>query len=139
MGISARSDSEVVSEINVTPLVDVVLVLLVVFMVTAKLVMGQTLPMDLPKAATGGEEQVVLAIELAADGRLAVDGKPATVDQISARAEEALAKNPEVRVVIDADGRVPHADVVRVMDRVKGAGVSRIAFGVDDAEPKGAP
>jgi len=139
MGISARSESEVVSDINVTPLVDVVLVLLVVFMVTAKLVMGQSLPLDLPKAATGGEQQRVLAIELAADGRLAVDGKPATLDQLSARAEEALAKDPEVRVVIDADGRVPHADVVRVMDRVKGAGVARIAFGVDEDHAKGAP
>ncbi len=138
MGISTQSESDVVSDINVTPLVDVVLVLLVVFMVTAKLIAGQTLPMDLPKAASGSEQQLVLAVELAADGRIAVNGKPSSVDEVSALAEATLARNPDLRVVIDADGRVPHKDVVRVMDRVKGAGVSRIAFGVED-DKRGAP
>ena len=74
-GFTQNEDDGVISGINVTPLVDITLVLLIVFIVTAKIIVGQTLPMDLPKAATGGEQQVVLAIELAKTGEIAVNGQ----------------------------------------------------------------
>ncbi len=131
MAISTQSESDVVSEINVTPLVDVVLVLLVVFMVTAKLVVGQTLPMDLPKAASGSEQNVVLHVAMAADGRVLVNGTPATREEIGPRAEAAFQRDPELRAVIDADGRVAHEDVVRLMDTLGSVGIAKIAFGVE--------
>jgi biopolymer transport protein ExbD len=132
MASSASSgNDELVSDINVTPLVDITLVLLIVFIVTAKIIVGQTLPMDLPKAATGGEQQVVFAIELGKDGAIAVNGKKVeSEDVVSAMAKASLAEHPELRVVINADESVPHGRVVKVMDRTKQSGVTRIAFGV---------
>jgi biopolymer transport protein ExbD len=130
------SENEVISDINVTPLVDVVLVLLVVFLVTAKMIMGQTLPLDLPKAATGGEQQIVLSVELGADGRTVVNGRAVEGErEVGALAKDALAKDPELRAVVQADAKVYHGRVVRVLDAIKAAGVARIAFGV---EPEGA-
>ncbi|HEU4537641.1 MAG TPA: biopolymer transporter ExbD [Polyangiaceae bacterium] len=136
MAIKSSSGDDVIADINVTPLVDVVLVLLVVFLVTAKMMLGQTLPLDLPKAASGGEQQVVLAVELGADGRTAVNGRPVADErEVGALAKEALARDPEVRAVVQADAKVYHGRVVRVLDAIKVAGVARIAFGV---EPEGA-
>src|SRR5215212_9860777 len=106
MASSASSNADdLVSDINVTPLVDITLVLLIVFIVTAKIIVGQTLPMDLPKAQTGGEQQIVLA----KTGEIAVNGqKVANEDAVQAMAKDAFAKNPELRVVINADEAVPH-------------------------------
>jgi biopolymer transport protein ExbD len=136
MGVKSSSGDDVISDINVTPLVDVVLVLLVVFLVTAKMIMGQTLPLDLPKASTGGEQQVVLAVELGADGRTVVNGRAVADErEVGALARDAFAKDPELRAVVQADSKVYHGRVVRVLDAIKAAGVARIAFGV---EPEGA-
>jgi biopolymer transport protein ExbD len=132
MASSASSgNDDVVSDINVTPLVDITLVLLIVFIVTAKIIVGQTLPMDLPKAATGSEQQVVLAIELAQNGDIAVNGTKVDDEaQVRAIAKDTLAKHPDVRAVINADEHVAHGKVVKVMDHTKQAGITRIAFGV---------
>jgi len=128
---ATRGDDDVMSDINVTPLVDITLVLLIVFIVTAKIIVGQTLPMDLPKASTGGEQQVVLAIELAQNGELAVNGSRVdNAEAIEAMAKDVLSKHPDVRAVINADEHVEHGKVVAVMDRAKRAGITRIAFGV---------
>jgi biopolymer transport protein ExbD len=120
------------SGINVTPLVDIMLVLLVIFMVTAKLIVSQTMPMDLPKAATGGEQQVVFSVAANAQGELSVDSKPVANDlELLAKAKQARAANPELRAVIRADAALSHGRVVRVMDLLKQGGISKIAFGVD--------
>jgi biopolymer transport protein ExbD len=135
MASSATRDDDVVSDINVTPLVDITLVLLIVFIVTAKIIVGQTLPMDLPKAASGSEQQVVFAVELGKGGDVAVNGKKLDSDDgVQALARDALAKNPDVRAVINADESVAHGKVVRVMDATKQAGITRIAFGVSPAK-----
>jgi len=132
---ATRGDDDVVSDINVTPLVDITLVLLVVFIVTARIIVGQTLPMDLPRAATGAEQQVVLAIELGRSGEVAVNGKRVDGEAaIVPLARDALARSPDVRAVINADESVAHGKVVRVMDATKQAGITRIAFGVSPAE-----
>ncbi len=131
MASSAHSSDDVMADINVTPLVDITLVLLIVFIVTAKLIVGQTLPMDLPKAATGSEQQVVFSVEMASSGDIAVDGhKVDSEDAVSSLAKSAHDKNPELRAVIDADEKVSHGKVVKVMDRMKQAGITRIAFGI---------
>ena len=131
MATSATRDDDVMSDINVTPLVDITLVLLIVFIVTAKIIVGQTLPMDLPKASTGGEQQVVLAIELAQSGEIAVNGtRVGSDEEVEAMAKSVLSQHPDVRAVINADEHVEHGKVVAVMDRTKRAGITRIAFGV---------
>jgi len=129
-GIQEADDA--ITGINVTPLVDITLVLLIIFMVTTKIVLNQTVPLDLPKAATGTSDvQVVFSIILAADGRTMVDGKPvANDDGILPLARDAQAAHPELRAVIKADAAVTHGRVIHVLDLLKQAHVSKIAFGV---------
>src|SRR3954469_14545897 len=130
-GASQDSDDGGITGINVTPLVDITLVLLIIFMVTAKIIVSQSVPLDLPKAASGTEVQVVFSVVLAADGTTQVDSKPvANDDAILPLARGAHEKNPELRAVIKADSAVPHGRVIHVLDLLKQGGVARIAFGV---------
>jgi biopolymer transport protein ExbD len=128
----------VISAINVTPLVDITLVLLIVFMVTAKIIVSTSLPLDLPKAAKGETVQLVFGLEVHADGKLLVDGKAVDDDKaLLALAREALAKHKDLRAVIRADSKVQHGRIIRILDLLKQANVSKIAFGVTPitAEP----
>ncbi|CAN94479.1 MULTISPECIES: ExbD/TolR family protein [Sorangium] len=134
---SRNDDDEMISGINVTPLVDITLVLLIIFMVTAKIIVSQSLPLDLPKAAQGQEVQLIFGLELHANGDTLADGKKlASEDAILPIAREAQAKNPELRAVIRADTTVPHGRVIRALDLLKQAGVSKIAFGVTPIAPE---
>lgn len=119
----------IIEGINVTPLVDIMLVLLVIFMVTAKLVDSPALPLDLPQAAQSEQVQTVLAISITANGQLWVDGRVTREDALGGFAREALARDLELRAVIQADGSVPHRLVINVLDRLKEAGLTRVAFG----------
>jgi biopolymer transport protein ExbD len=121
-----------ITGINVTPLVDITLVLLIIFMVTTKIVLNQTVPLDLPKAATGTSDvQIVFSIILVADGRVMVDGKwIPNDDAILQLARDAQSQHPDLRAVIKADAAVMHGRVIHVLDLLKQARVSKIAFGV---------
>lgn len=132
MGGGPSSDDDLISGINVTPLVDVTLVLLIIFIVTARIIVTQSLPMDLPKAATGTETQTVFSIELGSGGETVVDSKRVPNEEaILPLAREAHTKNAELRAVIRADSAVQHGRVIRVMDLLKQAGVAKVAFGVN--------
>jgi biopolymer transport protein ExbD len=130
-GFSSGKSNAPITGINVTPLVDITLVLLIIFMVTAKLVVSRALPMDLPKAATGGEVQEVFSVGLTADGATQVDGTPVADDAaLLQRARSAQAKNRELRAVVRADGAVAHRRVMHTLDILRQAQVDRIAFAV---------
>jgi biopolymer transport protein ExbD len=138
-GTSGDSD-EGITGINVTPLVDITLVLLIIFMVTAKIIVSQSVPLDLPKAASGTDVQTVFSIIMAANGSALVDSKPIPSDDaLFTIARDAHAKNAELRAVIKADAAVPHGRVIHVLDLLKQAGVSKIAFGVTPILPVGGP
>ena len=145
MASSDSDDDDIISGINVTPLVDVTLVLLIVFMVTAKIIVSQGMPMDLPKAASGEEIQNVFSVELTVDGKTRVDSMGVEGDDsVLELAKQARAKNKDIRAVIRADKKVEHGRVIRVMDLLKQAGVARLAFAVtptqrDDAAPPTTP
>jgi biopolymer transport protein ExbD len=132
MAGGAFQDEDSITGINVTPLVDITLVLLIIFMVTTKIVLNQTVPLDLPKAATGTSDvQVVFSIILALDGRALVDGKAvANDDAILGLARDAQEQHPDLRAVIKADTAVTHGRVIHVLDLLKQAHVAKIAFGV---------
>jgi biopolymer transport protein ExbD len=122
-----------ISGINVTPLVDVALVLLIIFLVTARMVVAPNaaLKLTLPTASTGEQVTPVFGVTLTLDGTTRVNGQPVASDGAflsSARAEHA--RHPELRAVIQADGDVHHARVVKVMDLLSQAGVTQIAFAV---------
>jgi biopolymer transport protein ExbD len=134
-GASQAEDS--ITGINVTPLVDITLVLLIIFMVTTKIVLNQTVPLDLPKAATGTSDlQIVFSIVLAADGKAVVDSNPIPSDDaILPLARDAQAQHPDLRAVIKADAAVTHGRVIHVLDLLKQAHVNKIAFGVTPIAP----
>ena len=136
-GGAAQDGDDAITGINVTPLVDVTLVLLIIFMVTTKIVMNQTVPLDLPKAATGtADQQQIFSIIMAADGRAFVDSKPIPNDDaILQLARDAQAAHPDLRAVIKADAAVTHGRVIHVLDLLKQARVNKIAFGVTPAPP----
>ncbi len=136
MAGGAQDSEDAITGINVTPLVDIVLVLLIIFMVTAKLIVSKSVPLDLPKAASGSDIQTVFSIVLAADGSSQVDGTAIPNDDaILGKAKAAREKNPELRAVIKADSAVTHGRVIHVLDLLKQAQVAKIAFGVTPTAP----
>lgn len=132
MGVSNSSGDDGITEINVTPFVDITLVLLVIFMVTAKLMSPSALPLDLPQAASGGETQTVLVVGVDATGLLTADGETLADDgALRSLAARRLAEVPELRTVIQASSSASHGAVVHVLDELRLAGVSRVAFAVE--------
>src|SRR6476646_2981491 len=100
-------------DINVTPLVDITLVLLIIFMVTASYIVSPSIKIDLPKAASGGEQQrSSLALTLTAQGAVFLNGAPSSDQAIARYVAGALPQNPELQAVIAADRAVPHGTVV---------------------------
>jgi biopolymer transport protein ExbD len=119
-----------IAGINVTPLVDVVLVLLIIFMVTAKLIVTPAVPVDLPRAVKSEDVQEVFSLVLPVRGPILVNGQPAVDDAVLlGKARAALARNKQLRAVIHADGGVAHRKVVHALDLLKQAGIARVAFG----------
>jgi biopolymer transport protein ExbD len=134
MAASSQDDGEITG-INVTPLVDVTLVLLIIFMVTAKLVMSQAMPLDLPKAATAGETQTVYTVTIDSEGLIAANGQAIDDDaSLRASAQQAQRETPELRAVLSASARVNHGRVMHVLDVLRAVGVAKVAFGAEKSE-----
>lgn len=129
---SVQSSDEEITGINVTPLVDVTLVLLIIFMVTAKLIAGQGIPLDLPRAKTAGATQTVLNVAIDAQGAVLANGaKIASDEELKSRARDALKASPELRTVISASSAATHGKVMHVLDTVRDAGITKVAFAAD--------
>ncbi len=125
-------DQAAISDINVTPLVDVTLVLLIIFMVTAKLIVARGISVDSPKTASGDDVKSTLQVTIDKERKLYVNGEPYT--SIEAAKKEVKKKsdaNPELKAIITADSSVPHGDVMTVIDFVKLAGVTKFALTSD--------
>ena len=132
MAGNSDDDDDLISGINVTPLVDVVLVLLIIFMVTATYIVRASIEVDLPRAAHGGEATgTVLSVILTRDGLTFLDGVRRTEDELVAKTKEAVARDRDTRAIISADKGALHGAVVRVIDLLKGVGVSRFAINVE--------
>jgi biopolymer transport protein ExbD len=129
-GARDGDDDAMITEINVTPLVDVVLVLLIILMVTATAIVSKTIPMDLPQAATGDQIPTTLAVSIDAAGTIYLDREVVTPEQLRDQAEAAHGRNPETRAVIAADGSIQHSKVVQVIDMLRQAHVTKFAINV---------
>jgi biopolymer transport protein TolR len=127
-----RGEDDIISGINVTPLVDVVLVLLIIFLVTASYIVRQSIDVDLPRAANAGEGTgATLAVVLTRDGDLYLDGVKRSEEELRAQVRQAVAGDPDARAVISADERALHGAVIHLIDVVKGEGVTRFAIHVE--------
>jgi biopolymer transport protein ExbD len=125
------SSEESITGINVTPLVDVVLVLLVVLMVTATYLASRSIPVDLPRGKTGEATSAPFTVSLTKAGSLYVDGIPYSEAQLREKLATARSRDPELRAVIAADGAVPHRRVVGLIDLLRQEQVVRFAINVD--------
>jgi biopolymer transport protein ExbD len=128
------ADEEIVG-INVTPLVDVVLVLLVVLMVTSGYIAAKSIPVDLPNAATGESVSKTLALSIDQHGAMFLDGQALPAEVIKIRA--AKRAQPGLRAVIAADGRARHHHVVRVIDLLRKEHVTEFALDVRPEDVNG--
>jgi biopolymer transport protein TolR len=130
MAGSAPQGDGLIVGINVTPMVDIMLVLLIIFIVTAKIIVTPAVPMDLPEAGQVEEVQVILSIVVPEQGATMVDGETThTLSDLTRAAAAARARHPDVRAIIHADGGVEHRRVIHTIDALKRAGLVRIAFG----------
>lgn len=133
-GGGGGGDQGLYSEINVTPLVDVVLVLLVIFMVTATYIVAQSIPVDLPRAATGESVVTTLAITIDSKGDIYLEDEKVDYETLRARVRAAGEASDELRAVIAADRGVRHGTFVRVVDIIRQAGVVKFAINVEEEE-----
>ena len=117
------------ADINMTPLIDVMLVLLVIFMITAPL-MTSSLKLDLPRsdAASPSEVPKFLAVAITPDGALFLGDEKLAPETFSARIADAARQTPEIEVQLRADKRTPYGQVAELIGRVQKAGLNRIAF-----------
>jgi len=121
-----------VTGINVTPLVDIMLVLLIVFMVTAHFVSDSGIKVHLPRAAaTEIEATRALTVTLDTGGGLLLMDNPVDLNGLKAALSRESKINPNVRVTLAADQDLPYKRVVEVLDAVKGAGVKRVALAAE--------
>ncbi len=140
MAGAAQDNDEEITGINVTPLVDVVLVLLVIFMVTANFIVRETVEVDLPKAANGGETvQGLVNVVIDKDGQLFFDGAKVSEQELATKCQEQLAKDKDTRAIISADQALAYGRVMHLIDVVKGQGIAKFALNIQkDASPANA-
>jgi biopolymer transport protein TolR len=124
------------SDINMTPLIDVMLVLLVIFMITAPL-MTTSLKLDLPKTegARPSDAPLFIAVAINEQGQMFVGDEAVTAEQLLQRAREAARRDPLTEVQLRADSRVPYGRVAELIGLVQDAGLSRVGFVTEAGAP----
>jgi len=126
---SSEGESSLMSEINVTPFVDVVLVLLVIFMVTAPAFMKDTIGIQLPKAsASDGKAPTSIGIAVNKQGQFLLNGIPVSPEELTRSVQAEVKTQPDVQAIISADQDARHGDVVKAIDLIKSAGLQKFAI-----------
>jgi len=126
------------SDINVTPLVDVMLVLVVIFIITAPL-LASSIRLDLPKtdAAKPADAPKFITLVVDKSGQAFLNDKPLNADELAGQLRETAAQNPDTEVQLRADEGVPYGKVVQVMGLAQKAGLNRIGFVADNPSVPG--
>jgi biopolymer transport protein ExbD len=132
MAGSSSSDDGEITGINVTPLVDIMLVLLIIFMVTATYIVKEAIEIDLPKAAAGGETtSKTLAIVITKDGKSYLDGVETTEAALVKKIQDAPEKKEDLQALISADKESMHGAVVHMLDVLKTQGITKFAIEIE--------
>ena len=128
-------DEDIISGINVTPLVDITLVLLIIFMVTTTYIVNPSIKVDLPKAATAGETTPsTVSVVVTSEGGLYLNGRPTDEKALDGEVRSRVADMPDLQVIIAADAMARHGQVIHIVDLVKAAGVTRFAINTQPVE-----
>jgi len=132
MATTYREDDDVLSEINITPLVDVMLVLLVSFVVTIP-ALTNAVHINLPKTVTTTppEQQKAITVTVDSDGRIYLDNQETPIERLLPQLQVLKASNAELTLHLRADDRVPYGVVAKTMATIERAGVSRVAVLTD--------
>ena len=124
-----------ISDINVTPMVDVTLVLLVIMMVSATYIVSQSMKVELPKAASQSDAVTsIAAVTITKDGKTYYNQKPVTEAELVSDLRSAYAGNKDVNLILTADKEVQHGNVVHVIDLAKVEGIVKFAINVEHQE-----
>ena len=131
-GEVGQNNDQMISSINVTPFVDVVLVLLVIFMVTAPIIAKDILNLNLPKTESGdGKGISPLAIAINRSGQILLNSVLLSEEDLKVEIKKALLNNKETQAIIGADTEVKYGDVAHIIDLVKTAGLNKFAIQVE--------
>ncbi|HEX5035981.1 MAG TPA: biopolymer transporter ExbD [bacterium] len=136
MGVSNSSDEDVISAINITPLVDVVLVLLVIFMITAPVLYQSAIKVKLPTASTGehsDKDKQSFNFTVSAKGEVAWDNQAVDWETLAKRLSALDEVSKQKTAFISADKDTPHGTVIRLMDTLRQAGVTHLGMSVEPA------
>lgn len=137
--LQRRISAQPMSDINVTPLVDVMLVLVVIFILAAPL-LAHSIRLELPRAATAQPRPTsampAVMVQLEHTGQVWLDGHALSPEALAARLVEIAAQQPQTEIQLRADARVPYGRVVQIIDAAHAAGLQRIGF---VAQPHSAP
>ena len=129
---AADNEEESITGINVTPLVDITLVLLIIFMVTATYIVKETIEVELPRAAHGGETlQKTFAVLVTREGQSFLNGVPVDDDTLIAEVQKAKSAGEDVQAIVAADKNATHGAVTHLLDILKGAGVTKFAIQIE--------
>lgn len=133
MAASTNSnDSGSIVEINVIPLVDIILVVLIIFMVAAPLVMKPKVDINLPKASTAknDKDKAPMRVVLGKKGELFVNNKAVSIDGLLDESKKQVAINPEISALLIADKDVTLQMVTELVDAIKTGGLKKVAFSI---------
>jgi biopolymer transport protein ExbD len=132
MAFSPQDPDEPITQINVVPLVDIMLVLLIIFMLTASFISTPSVPVRLPKSYTSDPSLPrSFSIVLNTKDEVFYQGKQIAKEDLTNQLKASAATNPELRVVLSADDAVTHGKVIELLDLVRQAGVTQVALGVE--------
>jgi biopolymer transport protein ExbD len=124
---------EPITQINIVPMVDITLVLLIIFMLTASFISTPSVPVNVPKSYTANQTAPASqSLVLTPQGEILYQNKKITKDELQQTLREQSALNPEIRIVLSADKDTTHGKVVEILDLIRQAGVVKIALGVSN-------
>lgn len=128
-------NDEPISDINIVPFVDIILVVLIIFMITTPFIVKPSINVNLPKAVSGDETiPSEINVAITADGKTTLNGKSVPDEEITSYAAKAIIEKPETQAIISADKDVAHGRVIGVIDLIKSAGITKFAITIDKAK-----
>lgn len=130
-GFNEGDDEDVIAAINITPFVDIILVVLIIFMVTTTYIVQAQIEVNLPKAASGQSEVVsTLTFQVTKDGDYLLDGQMLTLEQIVESVKKTRVAEPDIRAIIAADKDVEYGKVIDLIDVIKLNGIEKFALNI---------